>query len=109
MEAFGLDANVAIRAGGWGVIKRYVEAGLGAAVIPSMCVTPKDALSIVPLTQHFERRSYGVFFRTDRSFSPLAERFVELMEHRSPPPPPRGDAVRPRSLPGRRPQGRTGP
>ena len=80
MQAFGLEFNAVIQAGGWSAIKHYVEAGLGIAVIPSICITAKDLLSIIPLTQHFETRSYGVYLRTDKRPSPVAGRFVDLME-----------------------------
>ncbi len=86
---FGLGSNVAIEAGGWSTIKHYVEVGLGVAVVPSVFVTTKDMLSVVPLTQFFERRSFGVFLRTDRHLSPIAGRFIELIMscHSDSPPP----------------------
>ena len=80
VQAFDLESNVVIRAGGWSAVKHYVEAGLGIAVIPSVCVSPKDLLSVIPLTQHIERREYVVFFRTDKRLSAVADRFIELME-----------------------------
>ena len=79
MQAFALESNVMIEAGGWSTVKRYVEAGLGIAVIPNICITAKDSLAIIPLSQHFERASYGMYLRTDKRPSPIAERFVELM------------------------------
>ena len=80
MQAFDLESSVVIRAGGWSAVKHYVEAGLGIALIPSVCITPKDLLSVIPMTQHFERRKYVVCFRTDKRLSAVAARFVELME-----------------------------
>ena len=80
VQKFDLESNVVIRAGGWSAVKRYVEAGLGIAVIPSVCINPKDLLSVIPLTQHIEQRHYVVFFRTDKRLSVIADRFIELME-----------------------------
>jgi len=80
LQAFGVEFNVVIQAGGWSAIKHYVEAGLGIAIIPSVCITDKDLLSIIPLSQHFDVRSYGVYLRADKRLSPVAERFVDLME-----------------------------
>ena len=79
LQAFGVEFNVVIQAGGWSAIKRYVEAGLGVAIIPSVCITDKDPLSVIPLSQHFDVRSYGVYLRADKRLSPVAERFVDLM------------------------------
>ena len=80
MQAFDLESNVVIRAGSWSAIKHYVEAGLGIALIPSICITRKDLLSVVPMTQHFEPRKYVVSCRTDKRLSAVADRFIELME-----------------------------
>ena len=80
MQAFDLESNVVIRAGGWSAVKHYVEAGLGIALVPSVCITPKDLLSVIPMNQYFERRKYVVFFRTDKRLTAIADRFVELME-----------------------------
>ena len=91
IREFNLEPNVAIEAGGWSTVKRYVEAGLGIAMIPSICVTAKDSLSVNFLRQHFKRASYGMYLRTDKSLSPIAERFVEFMKryHSGPAPVPR--------------------
>ena len=80
MQAFDLESNAVIRVGSWSAIKHYVEAGLGIALIPSICITRKDLLSVVPMTQHFEPRKYVVSCRTDKRLSAVADRFVELME-----------------------------
>ena len=79
MREAGLESNAVIEAGGWGTIKHYVEAGLGIAIIPSICLTAKDLLSVIPLRQYFEPRSYGFFLRADKRLSALAERFVNVM------------------------------
>ena len=81
-RSLGLDLNVAIQADGWNTIKRHVEAGLGIAVIPTICLTDKDQVSTIPLTQYFESRTFGLFKRIDKSLAPAAEQFVELVERR---------------------------
>ena len=68
MQAFDLESNVVIRAGGWSAVKHYVEAGLGIALIPRACITRKDLLSVVPMSQHFEPRKYVVFFAPTNAF-----------------------------------------
>ena len=82
IQSLGLELNVAIQADGWNTIKRHVEAGLGIAVIPTICLTDKDRVSTIPLTQYFESRTFGLFKRIDKSLAPAAEQFVELIERR---------------------------
>ena len=82
IQWLGLAANVAIQADGWNTITRHVEAGLGIAVVPSICITDKDRVSTIPLTRHFKSRTFGLFTRIDKPPSPAAKQFVELVERR---------------------------
>ena len=78
-ERLGIDAEAAIEVGGWEVIKRYVESGLGISVIPTICISKNDRLSMIPLEEHFPSRSFGVFTRHDNILTPLAREFLRLM------------------------------
>ena len=82
---FGVEAKVAIEASGWGVIKGYVEAGLGISIVPSLCLGEKERLWVIPFGQHARPRSYGVFTRRGRNLSPPAERFIRMMAPDFPP------------------------
>ena len=82
IRSLDLEPNIAIQADGWSTIKRYVEAGLGIAVIPTICLTDKDRVSTIPLTRYFESRTFGLFTRIDKPLTPAAKQFVELIERR---------------------------
>ena len=77
---FGIAPASVIDAGGWGVVKRYVEVGLGISVVPDICVSESDRLSIIPLREYFPPRSYGVLTRRDKRLAPAARRLLQLME-----------------------------
>ena len=89
-QQFGVDVKAVISVGGWGVIKRFVEAGLGISVVPSIAVSETDRLSVISLKEHFPTRSYGVFTRRGRFLTPPARRLLRLMipDFPDPPPPP---------------------
>ena len=86
-ERLGIDDEAAIEVGGWEVIKRYVESGLGISVIPTICISKNDRLSTIPLKEHFPSRSFGVFTRRDEFITPLARGFLQLMIPDFPDPP----------------------
>ena len=90
---FGFDVTAVIRVGGWGVIKRYVEQGLGISVVPSISIQGTDRLSVIPLKEYFPTRSFGVFTRRGKFLTPPARRLLRLMvpEIPEPPPPPPRD------------------
>ncbi|MBI2421358.1 MAG: LysR family transcriptional regulator [Candidatus Hydrogenedentes bacterium] len=75
----GLPFEVAMEVGGWEVIKKYVELGLGISVIMSICITGNEKLAIIPANKYFPNRTYGVVLRKGKVLSPQAKRFVQLM------------------------------
>ena len=75
----GVDVNAAIEVGGWGVIKRYVETGLGISVVPSICIHETDRLTVIPLSEYFETRSYGVYTRRGQALTQPARRLLQLL------------------------------
>lgn len=72
--------HVALEAGGWEVIKKYVELGLGISIVTDVCLGGEERLARIPLGQYFPRRSYGIVCRKGKFLSPQARRFIEIME-----------------------------
>jgi DNA-binding transcriptional LysR family regulator len=72
--------RVALEAGGWEVIKRYVAMGMGVSIVTGICITPQDKLATIPLTRYFPKRSYGLVLRRGKFLSPPARRFIDMMD-----------------------------
>ncbi len=66
-QQHNVNYRVALEAGGWEVIKKYVEMGLGIAIVTSICITAADTLAQIPLGQYFPQRSYGIVLRQKNS------------------------------------------
>ena len=66
---FGFDIKAVLQIGGWGVIKRYVERGIGICVVPSICLHETDQVSVIRLEEHFRARSFGVYTRRGKALS----------------------------------------
>lgn len=75
-----LSYKVTLEAGGWEVIKKYVEMGLGISIVTSICLTGRENLATAPLDGYFPKRSYGVVSRRGRFLTPQARRFIEMMK-----------------------------
>ncbi|MCK9532162.1 MAG: LysR family transcriptional regulator [Gammaproteobacteria bacterium] len=75
----GVSYQVALEAGGWEVIKKYVELGLGISIVTDVCLTGEEQLAAIPLDHYFPRRSYGLVLRQGRYLSPQAKRFIDIM------------------------------
>jgi DNA-binding transcriptional LysR family regulator len=75
----GLSYQVAMEVGGWEVIKKYVELGLGISIIISIGITGEERLEVIPAGEFFPRRTYGLVLRKGKILTPQAKRFVDLL------------------------------
>lgn len=78
-QQHNVNYKIALEAGGWEVIKKYVELGLGISIVTGICMSKNDRLAQIPLSQYFPKRSYGVVLRNGKLMSPQAKRFIEIM------------------------------
>lgn len=72
--------HVALEAGGWEVIKKYVELGLGISIVTDVCLTGDEAVARVSLEEYFPTRSYGIVLRRGKFLSPQAKRFLDILD-----------------------------
>lgn len=84
-QQHNLAYEVKMEAGGWEVIKKYVELGLGISIVTAICLTGTENLAAISLRRYFPKRSYGVILRRGKFLSPQAEKFIAIM-HRGPKP-----------------------
>jgi DNA-binding transcriptional LysR family regulator len=78
-KSHGLNYELAMEAGGWEVIKKYVEMGLGISIIISIGITGHERLEVIPASEFFPGRVYGVVLRKGRLLTPQAKRFVAML------------------------------
>ncbi|MCP4408378.1 MAG: LysR family transcriptional regulator [Gammaproteobacteria bacterium] len=75
-----LSYKIALEAGGWEVIKKYVELGMGVSIVTDVCLNENDRLGKISLDRFFPKRSYGVVMRLGKSLSPQAKRFIDMLD-----------------------------
>ncbi|MGB8517009.1 MAG: LysR family transcriptional regulator substrate-binding protein, partial [Gallionella sp.] len=74
-----LTFTVTLEAGGWEVIKKYVELGMGVSIVTDICLTGSEKLARIPLNQYFPQRGYGLVLRKGKFLSPQARCFIEIL------------------------------
>ncbi len=79
-QQHGVPFQVTLEAGGWEVIKRYVELNLGISIVSGLCITGREKLAVKPLSRYFPKRTYGVVLRRGKFLSPAAKRFIRMMD-----------------------------
>ena len=77
----GLELRIAIEAGGWEIVKRYVALGFGISVVPAFCVEPADRrlLGSRSVRTLFGEEVYGTITRRGRPLSKAALAFSEKL------------------------------
>lgn len=76
--------RVAAEIDGWEAIKAYVEAGLGIAVVPDLCLEDRDRLWRIPFRQHVPPRTYGAITRRDGSLPRAVRQIIRIMKSTPP-------------------------
>jgi DNA-binding transcriptional LysR family regulator len=78
-QQHNIPHKVTIEAGGWEVIKKYVEMGLGISIVTDICLEEDDKLATIPVKDHFPSRSYGIVIRRGKFIPAQAKRFIEML------------------------------
>lgn len=76
----GLNYRIALETGGWEVVKRFVELGIGISIITSICLRGDENLASMSADRWFPRRTYGAVTRRGRVLSPQARAFLKLFD-----------------------------
>lgn len=79
-QQHGVPYSVTLEAGGWEVVKKYVQVGLGISIVRSVCLTGEEPLEVIALGKYFPQHSYGVVVRRGKYLSPAARRFIAMMD-----------------------------
>jgi DNA-binding transcriptional LysR family regulator len=93
LRAHGVTVQRAAEFDNIETIKRAVEVGLGAAIVPRPSVLDEQRggrLAVVPLAEPEWRRAVGVIYRSDRALGTAARKFIELLQKNDGP---KGDAA----------------
>ena len=72
--------SVAMEAGGWEIVKKYVESGLGISIVTEVCLTGHERIVAKSLNDYFPARTYGLIVRRGKFFTPQAKRFIEMFD-----------------------------
>lgn len=88
LKSYGVDVRKVAEFDNIETIKRSVEVGFGLAIVPHPSVIDEEKnnqLAIIELAEKDWIRPVGVVYRTDRTLSVAAKKFVQLLENISQP------------------------
>ena len=80
LRQYGVVANVVLEVDGWNVIKLFVQAGLGIALVPDLCISDRDRVWSIPFDQYLPLRMYGALTRRDGILSLAARQFMQIVD-----------------------------
>jgi DNA-binding transcriptional LysR family regulator len=75
----GLKINTILVFNNFEIVKKYVELGLGVAILDDFTVTPEDEnkLAVFDLGEFFDKRKYQIIMRQKKYLNPAAREFFE--------------------------------
>ena len=79
LRQYGVVANVVLEVDRLNVIKLFVQAGLGIALVPDLCISVRDRVWSIPFDQYFPSRMYGTLRRRDDILSLAARQFMRIV------------------------------
>ncbi len=81
-EETHLDTEIVMEATNAETIKRYVEMGIGIAIIPKIALYHPTAykLKTIPVDKYFGKSQYGIILRKEKYLSSWAKNFLHLVE-----------------------------
>jgi DNA-binding transcriptional LysR family regulator len=86
LKSYGVEIRKVAEFDNIETIKRSVEVGFGVAIVPHPSVMDEERtnqLAVVELAEKDWIRPVGVVYRTDRTLSIAAKKFVQLLENNS--------------------------
>lgn len=75
-----LPYEVKLEVGGYEVIKKYVQLGMGISIVTNICITGTEDLFVFPVQKHFPQRTYGVVLRKGKALSAPVRKFIETIQ-----------------------------
>jgi len=78
-QQHNIQHKVILETGGWTVIKKYVEMGLGISIVTNICLENSDNLATICVRKYFPCKSYGIVLRRGKFIPAQAKRFIELL------------------------------
>jgi len=85
LKSYGIDVRKVAEFDNIETIKRSIEVGFGLAIVPRSAVLDEEKnhqLAVVQLAEKDWIRPVGVVYRTDRTLSIAAKKFVQLLENK---------------------------
>ncbi len=79
LRQYGFTYDIVLEISGWHVIKSYVEAGIGIAIVPDLCLDKRDRVWSIPFGEYIPPRTYGVITRCDEHLSLAAGQFLRTV------------------------------
>ena len=76
-RCLGVEISTAVEVDDWTLAARYVEAGVGVALVPELCLEDEVQVSKSRTTWPADRQTYVIATRPGEPLPPLAGRFVE--------------------------------
>jgi DNA-binding transcriptional LysR family regulator len=75
-----LSTNIEFKNGDWEILKKFVQAKIGVAIISNICIESHDHLIGIPLTHYFPEMTYGILTKKGSKFTESQNYFIDKLK-----------------------------
>lgn len=82
-KCHGLETKIEFEMANYEILKKFVKAGVGIAVVSSICLEGESDQDLVgrDLSDHFPSLTYGIMIKKGKIAHPLLEKFVSMLQN----------------------------
>lgn len=81
IKTYGWGSNITFELGNWEILKHFVRANIGIAVVNTICLDADDPMLIgKPLTRYFPQMTYGMMLKKGRHIHQSLKNFINIVD-----------------------------
>ena len=81
VKTYGIGSNISFENGNWEMLKHFVRAEIGLALVSTICFNENDNdLKAISLTKFFPKMHYGIMVKKGRYFNDTVKYFITMMD-----------------------------
>ncbi|MBL6785395.1 MAG: LysR family transcriptional regulator [Rickettsiales bacterium] len=80
LKSNDIDTNIEFENGDWEILKKFVKAKIGVAIISNICIETHDNLIGIPLNQYFPQMTYGILTKKGSKFTESQNYFIKKLK-----------------------------
>jgi len=81
VKKYGIGSNISFENGNWEILKHFVKANIGMAMVSTICIDPNEKNIVAKsMKKYFPEMSYGIMIKKNTVPSDTVKSFINLLD-----------------------------